>query len=233
MLSDDMVQNKIINAAFIKAEEKTWTNITIKEIADEAGVALSVVRNHFTSKKEILQAFSKTIDISVLKIIEDDTEQEDEEETAKDRLFDVIMTRLEIMAPYRKALKKILSDMKRGKGIENLSLVQLWGSNKWMLSAAGISTLGNRGRLRIVGLTSIYLQILPVWFEDEDPGLAKTMATLDKSLRDGERALGRAEAIAASGKKIIFGFSGLFKRNTKEKEPEQPAEDKRCENDSA
>ncbi len=223
MLNEDTKQNKIINAALKRAEEETWSNISIEDIAQDAGVGLAEVRDYFSSKKDILRAFSKCIDVAVLKIIESDAEPDD---VSRDRLFDVLMTRLEVMAPYRLALQKILSDIRQGRGAENLSLRQLWGSNQWMLTAAGISTSGNRGILRNTGLSAIYLRVLPVWFEDEDPGLAKTMATLDKALRDGEKMLKRVDKIAGTGGKILCGLKRVFRKTRGEKKSEQQQEEK-------
>ncbi|MGH1351543.1 MAG: hypothetical protein ACRBBN_12180 [Methyloligellaceae bacterium] len=226
MLNEDTIQNKIINVTLELAEKESWANISMAEIASAADIGLAGVRAHFLTKREILQAFAKAVDVTVLKIMEDEAGSEELNDIARDSLFDVIMTRLEVMAPYRLALSNILSDIKRGKGLDNISLKQLWGSNKWMLSAAGISTSGKKGILKTAGLSTIYMQVLPVWFEDEDPGLAKTMATLDKSLRKGEKTLQQIEKVTATGEKILCDLKGLFRKNKPKKEPEQPVKEK-------
>jgi hypothetical protein len=62
-----------------------------------------------------------------------------------------------------------------------------------MLEAAGISTDGAAGAMRVAGLGMAYAWVFRTWLEDDDPGLAKTMAALDRRLRRGERALGSIE----------------------------------------
>ncbi len=62
------------------------------------------------------------------------------------------------------------------------------GSMGWMLAAAGIPTTGLSGRVRAQGLALIWGRTMRVWLDDDDPGLARTMAELDTRLRQGERS---------------------------------------------
>ncbi len=59
-------------------------------------------------------------------------------------------------------------------------------SQQWMLAAANIDSAGPRGVLRAQGLAVLYAQVLQVWVDDDDPGLARTMAALDGNLRRAE-----------------------------------------------
>jgi hypothetical protein len=58
-----------------------------------------------------------------------------------------------------------------------------------MLAAAGISGEGGLGLLRVQGLLAVYSTIFPIWLNDDDPGMARTMAALDRRLRRGESAI--------------------------------------------
>ena len=64
-----------------------------------------------------------------------------------------------------------------------------------MLQAAGIGTDGAAGALRVAGLGLTYASVFRVWLEDDDPGLARTMAALDRRLRRGESTLGGLEQV--------------------------------------
>ena len=59
-------------------------------------------------------------------------------------------------------------------------------SQYWMLAAAGISGEGGTGFLRVQGLLSVYARVFSIWLDDDDPGMARTMAALDRRLRRGE-----------------------------------------------
>jgi hypothetical protein len=68
-------------------------------------------------------------------------------------------------------------------------------SQRFMLAAAGISTEGPLGLLKLQGAVVVFANTLETWLEDDDPALAKTMARLDRELRRGERVLERAEDV--------------------------------------
>src|SRR5262249_14540758 len=60
-------------------------------------------------------------------------------------------------------------------------------SQQWMLTAADISASGPRGMLRAQGLALLFASVLRSWLDDEDPGLAATMAALDRARARGPR----------------------------------------------
>ncbi len=59
-----------------------------------------------------------------------------------------------------------------------------------MLTAAGIGASGPRGMLRAQGLALLFGSVLRTWVRDDDPGLARTMAALDRALGRGQRFAG-------------------------------------------
>ena len=67
------------------------------------------------------------------------------------------------------------------------------------MTAAGISAAGPKGALRAQALTLMYVRVLSVWANDEDPGLARTMAALDRELA---RVLHRLEKFAGGVAKL-------------------------------
>ena len=67
----------------------------------------------------------------------------------------------------------------------------------WMLQAAGIGTDGVGGGLRVSGLAMVYASVFRIWLEDDDAGLARTMAALDRRLRRGERTVRNVEQVGS------------------------------------
>jgi hypothetical protein len=57
---------------------------------------------------------------------------------------------------------------------------------RWVAEVAGIPVDGFAGAARLRALLAIYIGVIHIWLEDEDPGLAKTMAALDRRLRQLE-----------------------------------------------
>jgi hypothetical protein len=147
------------------------------------------MRSTFQSKGQILAAFSRAADQAVLEKF-----AKPSADAARDRLFDVLITRFEIMQPYKASIRRIRADLGSSFGEALAQLRPALKSQYWMLAAAGISGEGGRGLVRVQGLLAIYARVFPIWLDDDDPGLARTMAALDRRLRRGEailRGIGR------------------------------------------
>jgi hypothetical protein len=127
------------------------------------------------------------------------------------------MTRFDVLAPYRAALRSIAAS-----GGTNARLAPAFlASQHWMLEAAGIATDGVRGALRTAGLAFVYASVFRVWLSDDDPGLARTMAALDRRLRRGERTLRTAEQLSRAAGGLFAAFPGC--RGTTRRASEETA----------
>jgi hypothetical protein len=60
-------------------------------------------------------------------------------------------------------------------------------SQQWMLAAADIDAAGPLGLVRAQGLAALFGSVLNTWVRDDDTGLARTMAALDRALGRGQR----------------------------------------------
>lgn len=176
---------KIIAAALKLAAKSGWHELTLAEIATAAKVSLPELAHMFPTKSAILAAWSRGIDADVLKA----AEAEDlGGESARDRLFDVLMMRFDALSPSKPALQNISRDLARDP-VAAVALVRpALQSLGWMLEAAGIDSSGVRGAVRVRGLALIWARVFRVWLEDGEDQ-AKTMAELDRRLRQAEQML--------------------------------------------
>ncbi len=198
-------RQKIIDAALKLAESREWPEISIVEIARAAKVSLAQVRAEFSGKSAILKAFMAQIDQAVLEQAAEDVGEEE----PRDRLFDIVMLRLEAMEPYKPALKNIIPQLARHPGMALELSGSIICSARWMLVAAGLETQGSAAFIRTRGLALVIGKTLDVWLKDDDAGLAKTMAELDKQLRRGEDWLKTLRGpIGALG--VAAGFAKAF-----------------------
>jgi AcrR family transcriptional regulator len=183
------VKDRIIDALMALAGERAWDDFGIADIAERAGVSLGDFRDHFVSKGAVLAAFSRRID----RIVLDGTGADLVEESGKERLFDVLMRRLDTLEPYRHGLEGI-ADWARSEPLAAAALNRVVvNSMRFMLTAAGIETEGSVGALKTQGLALAWGRVLDAWFRDPEPGLSRTMAALDRELTRGERLVARAE----------------------------------------
>jgi hypothetical protein len=90
-----------------------------------------------------------------------------------------------------------------------------------MLAGAGAKLDGLGVGLRVAGLASIYAKVFGVWLDDDSPGLDRTMAALDRRLKNGEEWLARVETACASFCRLACGF---MPRGWKRRESGETAE---------
>lgn len=192
MLDDDTKRGRIIRAALKLAAETGWRRLGLHDVAREADVTLADIRGRFESKTAILEAFTEEVDREVLKTAEPDPDQ-----PARDRIFDVVMTRFDVLAPYKEALRRIAHDTRAAPGAAAQLARASLRSQSWMLAAAGIEATGPLARARAPGLLCVYARVMGVWLDDDDPGHGRTMAALDRELRSGERWLRRLDTVCS------------------------------------
>jgi AcrR family transcriptional regulator len=182
-------KGKIIDALMELAGKRPFEDITLTEIARQAGVTLGQFREAFPSKGAVLGAFTRRID----KIVLDEPSDDLLGEPAKERLFDVLMRRLDAMAPYKRGLEGVVSWARRDPMAAAALNREVLNSMRFMLEAAEIDCEGAVGAVKLQGLALAWARVLEVWLHDEDPGLAPTMAALDKELTRGGRIVARVE----------------------------------------
>jgi AcrR family transcriptional regulator len=182
-------REKIIAAFLNLLADKPIEQIGFAEIAEASGLSLAQLRSEFPSALAILAAHVKSVDRAVLS--EDFGDVEDE--PARERLFDVLMRRIEILAPHREAVRSLMRSARRNPPLALALNGLAVRSQQWMLSAAGIGASGPRGMIRAQGLAALFGGVLRTWIHDDDRGLARTMAALDRALARGQRFVGLIE----------------------------------------
>jgi len=191
-------RDKIIAAFLALLSEKQIEQIGFAEIAEAAGVSLAQLRGEFSSALAILAAHIKAVDRAVLG--EDLSDMA--EEPPRERLFDVLMRRLELLAPHRQAVRSLLRSASRNPPLAVALNALAVRSQQWMLTAAGIGASGPRGLLRAQGLAVLFGSVLRSWVHDDDPGLAGTMAALDRALGRGQRFSGLLDDLCRVSSRI-------------------------------
>lgn len=181
-------EKKIVDAALKLAAERSWRGISLAEIARAADVPLAHAYETFPDREGVLAAFMKRIDMAAL---EDKGDEADDDESARDRVFDATMRRYEAMTPYREGVRSIYYSLSR----DPVAVLQLRSallrSLTWVLEDAGVSASGARGMIAKRGLGAIIFRTTRVWLDDDASDYAKTMADLDKRLRWVEGWLNR------------------------------------------
>lgn len=172
------IREKIIAAALVVAAEEPWELVSPLSIAEKARISMGELQSVFASKQEIVEAIIDQLDSEV----EAAFPQIDGTASVRDRLFDVLMERIDLANQHRAAHMSFFKAFGWTKDGICGDLSQMKKSMTRMSRCAGVETGGLFGPLRVTGLSLGYLWVLFTWTRDTSPDLGKTMAELDKTL---------------------------------------------------
>jgi len=210
-------RGRIVAAALRLAAERPWRDVTLADIAEAAAMTLADVRREFASKPQVVAAFAGMVDDEVLRR----APRREAGDVARDRLFEVVLTRFDVLDPYRSALRSIT-----GGGLPDPEMIRPFlASQAWMLESAGIGASGLRGGLRALGLAGIYAQVFRIWLDDDDPGRARTMAALDRRLRRAGEAMGRLDDLCKGAGRLMSGILPMCRNRSGARGGAAPAAD--------
>ena len=105
----DTPRAKIIEAFMALLAEQPIEKIGLAVLAERAGISLAELRGEFSSTMAVLAAHVKDLDRQVLAGGDADMNEED----ARERLFDVLMRRLEMLAPHKEAVRSLMRSARR------------------------------------------------------------------------------------------------------------------------
>ena len=212
-----MARERIIEAFLALLAEKPFEEIGFTDIAHRAGLSLADCRLEFASTLGVLAAHVKDVDRKVLSGLAADMV----EEPPRERLFDVLMRRLEILGPHKAAMRSLTRSAARNPALALALNGLAVRSQQWMLTAADIAATGPKGMMRAQGLALLYASVLRTWINDDDPGLARTMAALDRALGRGARWAGLLDDLG----RLPSRLCPRGRERRREAQPEGPAGD--------
>lgn len=180
-MDDAAFDRALVAAAFQVAAEKGWRSVSVATAARAAGLALARARERFPGRAAIPVRFGRLADQLALG-------EAPAEGPVRDRLFDLLMKRIDALQAHRGGVLALLRALPSEPPVALLLALATRRSMRWMLDAAGVSTAGVRGELRVRGLVAVWLWTVRAWRGDESEDLSGTMAALDAALRRAEQA---------------------------------------------
>ena len=176
----DASPDRIIDVTMELIAGRGWRNLSLADIASATGLSLAQLYAVFPSKLAVLDAFERRINEQTL------TGEVDPEESIRDRLFDLVMRRLDALAPHKAAIRALFRDLPRDPAVALCTGPRFLNAMRWMAESAGVETGGVGGCLRVNGLAAVYLATLRAWLGDDSPDNTKTLAALDRALKQAE-----------------------------------------------
>lgn len=184
--SEREIRKRLQEALIAQTATLGWGDLSYAEIVEAANIPLAAAYRVYRSKVAVLMGLIADIDQQMLAGLE--TEPLDG--SVRDKLFDLVMRRLDLQEANKTALETLLRELPRNPAESLCVAGRLNRSMALLLDLAGASTSGLRGLLRIKGMTALYLNVVRAWCRDETDDSAATMSLLDKRLNQAERLLG-------------------------------------------
>jgi AcrR family transcriptional regulator len=176
-----------------------WPGLTMRRLADEGGTDTASLRERFPTRLDLLLLHGRMMDQAVLA-----GTIPGQGGSARDRIFDVLMRRLDAMQPHRSGILRLFEDMRGDPAIALALAPHIGIAMRWMLEAAEIEAKSCQARLLAMGLAGVWLATIRAWARDDSPDMGATMAALDSALDRAERlarplGLLRGEAASPAG----------------------------------
>src|SRR5438067_12807460 len=130
--SEGTNRDKIVSAFMALLAERPIEEIAFGEIAGRAGLSLAECRAEFASVMGVLTAQVKAIDRQVLA----GGDPELAGEPPRERLFDVLMRRLETLSPHKAAIRSLMRSARRNPPLPPALNRIAVRPQPWMLAAA-------------------------------------------------------------------------------------------------
>ncbi len=175
---------KLINAAFQMIEKLGWQKFSLKRLADEEKISIAEINQIFRKKEDILKEFSSMIDLQVERNFDF---RDLESSSTKDNLFELIMLRLELMRPYKKALKNIILVFRSNLSMIKSVSFKILNSLDFYLELTNAYDGSFFDIFKKKVILFIYTQTFIVWINDDSEEMSKTMSELDKMLSFSEK----------------------------------------------
>jgi AcrR family transcriptional regulator len=179
--ADDLL-DRAAAAALALASDRPWAEVTLRDIAAKAEVPLADLYAHAPGKAQVIDWLSRRFDLAALKAPDEDGQE------VHDRLFEAVMRRVEAIEPHRSALIAVHAGEGLGPSMARWPLTA-----RAILEGAGVDASGARGSARVLAMTALWARTLQVWRDDEG-ALNRTMAEIDKRLKQMRRSLDRVRA---------------------------------------
>jgi hypothetical protein len=159
-------------------------------VAEQAGIPLPDLAGRINERDQLLTILMRRNDHQMISA----SGPFMAEDTAKDRLFDVIMARIDLLQANRGAYLRLFNGLRRDPLSALSQLHPLKVSLNWILQSAKIQSGRLGGHLQRLALGRVYLQTIHAWRADDSGDLGKTMAELDRLLAKSMRFIHRQTA---------------------------------------
>ena len=175
---------RIAAAAFRLLAKEPWDGLTLASVARAAKLPWDVMLTLAPSRTALVGLMLRRAAADTAKQYQPDSVSR----SARERLFDAIMTWFEAQNGRKDALRSLYDGLRREPLMLLLLRADFIASAEWLLALAEVDA-GPAAPVRIACIGGLVVHAFPVWLSDE-ADMGKTMARVDRDLRRVERFFG-------------------------------------------
>ncbi len=188
-MADQELNSAAAKAALSLAAEMPWSKVTLSAVAERAELPLTEFYNK-VSRENLLDLIDAELDLACA------SEPVEADATLRERIFDVAMLRFEVMEDHREALLNIRNSWKLKPLARLQAAKRRTRTAKWVLTCANADFAGVSARS--VLLSGILFRAEQAWEKETSADFSRTMAQLDRDLRDVDAFVGRVKKFTGS-----------------------------------
>lgn len=181
MVGRKNIRQQILDSALKLAEDSSWEDVQLKDVANDLGISLFEIQQHYSQKDDLVEAWFDRADQTMLQLSPDElTEIE-----LADRLQKIIFTWLDTLADH----KIITRDMLWYKleplhlHLQVLGLLRISRTVQWIQELAGLNDRFLQRIINEIGLTSIYVCTFLYWLQDTSDKQKGTHRFLERKIK--------------------------------------------------
>lgn len=187
---DDLMQTNTTREAVLDAylrlmAKRPYHEVSLRNVADAAGISLSELRRTFASEEELLTAFAARTDAAML----EEVDRAAQPDSARARVLGAMMARLQVLTPHKAAVHSILMGASRDPATTLFFNRVSVEEHRWTLIAAGLDHRGARARNLAEAVSQAFVTAAAIWLEERDAALPRTRAALDQAFAYSDDSL--------------------------------------------
>ena len=185
-MPEDSTPPDLLQLAMRLVAEQGWAAFSFAELARRAGIGLAEVYAEFPDRAALLRGVGRRADAEMLQI---DLAELDAM-TPRERVFELVLRRLDAMAPYQEGVRVLAREAVRDPLLLGAACGTIDRVARRILDVAGSCGGPMATALARRVVAAIYARTFSVWLDDTTPDMARTLAELDRRLQQAETAAG-------------------------------------------
>lgn len=181
--ADSALRTRLYRMGIDMIASAGWRTTTIEKIARQAKISLDRAAAIFPDPYALAQALADDIDRRTTDMLG----AVDVTLPLRDRLFDALMTRFDVMQQDRAALLAIMEGAQSDRRLALQGVKSAHAAMRQILLRCGMPMKETKDRWLLFGLMALYARGLCVWRRDVSHDLSATMAALDRMMDRVER----------------------------------------------